>query len=141
MITHHCKVLQIVLLQELLNLMIYFTPTMITHHCKVLQIVLLQELGKLCRSEEGTNLPQPLPQFAILPLESRNLFTLRLGCLAGEETLVCEVKCLTNGQRDLLRQFVTDKYEACVLVLICLLCNEAEKSLLRLVVRAVRNPV
>ena len=38
-------------------------------------------------------------------------------------------------------QFVTDKYEACVLVLICLLGNEAEKSLLRLVVRAVGNPL
>ena len=38
-------------------------------------------------------------------------------------------------------QFVTDKYKACVLVLICLLGNEAEKSLLRLVIRAVGNPL
>ena len=83
--------------------MISITPTVITHHCKVLEIVLLQELSELCRSEEGTNLPQPLPQLTIFPLKPRNLFTLRLCCLAREETLVREVKCLTNGQRYLLR--------------------------------------
>ena len=64
---------------------------------------------------------------------------------------------MTNGQRDLLRlqdmmckklehiwetfyQFVTDKYEACVLFLLSLLGNKAEESLLCLVIRAVRNP-
>ena len=50
-----------------------------------------------------------------------------------------EKMCRTAGAKS--HQFVTDKYEACVLVLICLLGNEAEKSLLRLVIRAVGNPL
>ena len=37
-------------------------------------------------------------------------------------------------------QLVTDKYEACVLFLLSLLGNKAEKSLFCLVIRAVRNP-
>ena len=64
---------------------------------------------------------------------------------------------MTNGERDLFSlkmsvtiqhkndsgetyQFVTDKYKACVLLLLSLLGDETEKSLLRLVVRAIGYP-